>query len=168
MPNPAPIVLQAVDVPKAGEFDVAFSLGSSAVGAFFTTLVVGAILVALVPEYTERMMDDVHADVVGTFIYGFVALVAVLLLTILLVFTIVGILVAIPFVMLSYLIWAVGATIAYLAIAVRLVDKEEGWLKPLLVAAAMNGGLALSGIGGIVSFAIGAVGFGAVLRNWLD
>jgi hypothetical protein len=34
----------------------------------------------------------------------------------------------------------------------------------LLVAAALDGGLALTRIGGIVAFGIGAAGFGAVLN----
>ncbi|WP_256493302.1 hypothetical protein [Natronococcus zhouii] len=39
-------------------------------------------------------------------------------------------------------------------------------MKPLLVATVINGGLALTGIGGIISFLVGAVGFGAVLRDY--
>ena len=59
------------------------------------------------------------------------------------------------------------AAVAFLAIADRLVDREDGWTKPLLIAAGLNGALALTGVGGIVSFGIGAAGFGAVLRDWL-
>lgn len=155
--------------PPTNDVDVAFSVGSSAIGAFLTTLLVGAILVALAPDYTERMMDAVRDDIVGSFVYGFAALVGVILIAFLLAITIVGILVAIPFVILAFLIWAVGAAIAYLAIADRLVDHEDDeWLVPLLVAAAINGGLTLTGIGGLVAFAIGATGFGAVLRDWLE
>ena len=47
-----------------------------------------------------------------------------------------------------------------------LVGREDGWLKPLVVAALINGGLTLTGIGGLVSFAVGAAGFGALLRDW--
>lgn len=151
----------ATDVGTTG------SLLGSAVGAFLTTLIVGAILVAVAPEYTERMMDAVGEEPVGSFVYGLVALLAVVLVTIVLVITIVGILVAIPFALLAGLIWAVGAAIAYLAISERLVGRDDGWTKPLLVAALLNGGLTLTGIGGLVSFCVGAAGFGAVLRDWL-
>lgn len=41
-----------------------------------------------------------------------------------------------------------------------------GWFAALVVAA-INGGLALTGIGGIVSFCVGAAGSGAVIRDWL-
>jgi hypothetical protein len=141
---------------------------SGAVGAFLTTLVVGAILVAVVPDYTERTMAAVLDSPVGTFLYGIVCLVFVVLVTFVLVITGIGILVAIPFALAAFLVWAVGASIAFLAIGERLVGRENGWPRPLLVAAGINGALALTGIGGIVAFAVGAAGFGAVLRDWLE
>ena len=155
-------------VPNTRGIDVVAGVTGSAVSAFLTTLLVGAILVALAPAYTQRQMDAVREDVVGSFLFGFAALVAVILVAFLLAITIVGILVAIPFVVLAILVWAVGAAIAYLAIAERLVDTDEGWVLALVVAATINGGLTLTGVGGIVAFAVGATGFGAVLRDWLE
>ncbi|WP_226041021.1 hypothetical protein [Natrinema sp. DC36] len=137
-----------------------------AITAFLTTLVVGAILVAVVPEYTERMIVDVLDDPVGSFAYGIVSLLALALVILLLVITIVGILVAFPLGLLAYLVWAIGAAIASLAIAERLVGREDGWLKPLVVAAGINGILAVTGVGAILSICIGAAGFGAVLRDY--
>jgi hypothetical protein len=140
-----------------------------AIGAFLTTLVVGAILVAVVPEYTERMMGDVLEEPVGTFVYGIFSLIAILLLTLLLAITIIGIVVAIPLALAAYLIWAVGGAIAYLAIADRLVGRnDDEWVKRLLVATALSGALALTGVGGILAICIGAAGFGAVLRDYLE
>ena len=159
--------LQSVTLPGGTEIDLAFGLGGTAVGAFLSTLLVGAILVALAPEYVRRMMDAVREDVVGSLVYGFVALVVLVAVTIVLVLSLVGILIAFPLVLLSSVVWAGGAAIGYLAIAERLVGVGDGWLKPLLVAAAINGGLTLTAVGGLVSFCVGAVGFGAVLRDWL-
>ncbi|MDS0295683.1 hypothetical protein [Halogeometricum luteum] len=145
----------------------AFGVVGGAVGAFLTTLVVGAILVAVVPEYVERTMASVLDEPVESFLYGVLCLVAVAVVTVLLIFTLVGVLLAIPLGLVAYVVWAVGAAVAFLAIADRLVGRENGWTKPLLVAAGLNGALALTGVGGIVSFGIGAAGFGAVLRDWL-
>ncbi|QRV15573.1 hypothetical protein JMJ58_01320 [Haloterrigena salifodinae] len=142
-------------------------LVSGAVVAFLTTLVVGTILVAVAPAYTERMMAAVLEDPVGGFLYGILSLLALGLLTLLLVITIVGIFVAIPLGLAAYLVWSVGAAIGYLAIAERLVGRDDGWLTPLLVAAAINGALALTGIGGLISLCVGAAGFGIVLRDAL-
>lgn len=154
---------------ETGGIDVKIDLGTGlaggAVGAFLTTLIVGAILIAIAPRYTERMMEYTVSNVLGSFVYGVVVLVLLIVLTFLLVITIFGILIAIPLILAAILIWSVGAAIAYLAIADRLVGHEDGWLKPLVIGAAINGGLALTGVGGILTFAIGATGFGAVLQN---
>jgi len=159
-----PVTLQ-VRPGELPEIDLFVSVTGSAVGVFLTTLLVGAIMVALAPGYTERMMDAVRTDVLGSFAYGFLALVVLVILTLVLVFSIVGILVAIPLVIVASVVWAVGAAIAYLAVAERLVGTEDGWLRALLVAAFINGGLTLTGIGGLVSICVGAAGFGAVLRD---
>lgn len=150
-----------------GDIGTVDNLVGGAVGAFLTTLVVGAIMIAVAPAFTERMMIDVLADPVSAFVYGLLSLVGVAVLAFLLVITIVGIFVAVPLLLIAYLLWAVGSVIGYLAIAERLVGRDDGWLKPLLVAAGINGALALTGIGGLVSLCVGAAGFGTVLRNYL-
>lgn len=152
-----------VDLTQPGPLDVV----SSAIGAFVTTLVVGAIMIAIAPEYVERTMGTLEDAPVGSFLYGLLCLLGLVLVTVVLVITVIGILVAVPLILLAVVTWAVGAAIAYLAIAERLVGREEGWTKPLLVAAALNGGLTLTGVGGLVAFGIGAAGFGAVLKDRL-
>jgi hypothetical protein len=149
------------------DIDPGTGLGSGAVGAALTTLIVGAILVALVPAYTEGKMGDVVAKPVDSFLYGLFALLALIVVTIVLFITVIGIIVAIPLAIVAGLAWAVGAVIGYLAIADRLIGHEDGWLKPLALAAVINGGLTLTGVGGLVSFAVGAAGFGAVLRDYV-
>ncbi|WP_135364844.1 hypothetical protein [Halosimplex halophilum] len=140
----------------------------SAVGSALTTLVVGAILTAVAPAFLEDRMAAVVDDPVGSFVYGFLVLIFAVLAIIVLFFTLIGIPFALGLGLLVYLVWAVGATVAFLAVADRLVDREgDDWLKPLLVAAALNGGLVLTGVGGILAFCIGAAGFGAVLEDRL-
>lgn len=145
-------------------------LAGGALGAFVTTFVVGAILVAVVPAYTERMMSDVLEDPLGSFAYGFVSLFVLILVAVLLVLTVVGIFLAVPLLLVAYVLWAVGSAVAYLAIADRLVerDDEDDWLKALVVGAGVNGLLAATGVGGLISACIGAAGFGVVLRSRLE
>lgn len=143
------------------------NLAGSAVSTFLTTLIVGGILVALAPDYTERKMETVRRDPVGSCLYGLAVIVGIVLVAVLLFLTLVGAIVALPLLVVAIVVWAVGAAIAFLAIAERLVGHDDGWLLPLLVAAGMNGGLALTGIGGLVALCIGAAGFGAVLRDRL-
>lgn len=138
-----------------------------AVGSFFTTLIVGAILVAVAPEFTEDRMAAVLDDPVGSFVYGLLVLILLILAAFVLAITVVGIVVALPLLLVGYVVWAIGSAVAFLAIAERLVGREDDWTKPLVVAAALNGGLVLTGIGGIIAFAIGAAGFGTVLEGRL-
>jgi len=158
-----PVVQSSVDLPQAG----GRSLFAGAITSFFSTLVVGGLLVAIVPDYTERMVAAVFDEPLTSFLYGFGSLVGLLVVSVLLVLTLVGILVALPLMLAAYLVWAVGATVAFLALSDRLVGRDGSWLKPLVVAAGLNGGLALTGIGGLVSFVVGAVGVGCVLRDAL-
>jgi hypothetical protein len=154
------------DAPPGPAVNPGVGLGSSAISAFLTTVLVGAILIAVTPGYVERMVDTVFEEAVTSAIYGIVALVALIVLTVLFVITLVGVLVAIPLAILTGLVWAIGAAIAFIAIGDRLVGHGDGWAKPLLVGAAINGGLALTGIGGLVSFVLGAIGFGAVIIDY--
>ena len=163
--------LLTVAEPGSG-FDLNVSVGQGlaggAVGAFLTTLVVGAIAVAVFPERTEALMDAVVEDPVESFVYGILALFGLGLLTLVLFITLIGIVLALPLLFVAYLLWAVGAAVAYLAIADRLVGHEDGWLKALLLAAGLNGALAATGIGSVVALAVGAAGFGTILKPYLD
>jgi len=157
----------ALGVLAQSQTDVGSGLLGSAVATFLGTLIVGGIMVVAFTDYTRQRIRELREEPVGSLLYGLVALVALIVIMILLAITIVGILVVIPLAIVAYLLWIVGAAIAYVAIGDRLVGHEDGWLKPLLVGAAINGVLVLTGIGGLVSFVIGAAGFGAVLRSWL-
>jgi hypothetical protein len=156
-----------LQAPPNVDIQPTLGVAGGAVGAFLTTLIVGAIMIAVAPEFTERMMDDVVETPVGSFAYGIVALLALFVVIFILVITIIGILIAIPLALVAWVVWAVGAVIAYLAIADRLIGRDDGWLKPLLLAAGLNGLLTITGIGGLISLCIGAAGFGAVLRSQL-
>lgn len=157
-------------IPAVSGFDVSVdllpSLGGGAVVTFLTTLIVGVTLIALVPDYVERRMASIAAKPIDSFLYGLIVLL-VLAVAITLLLAVVGAAVAALLVIVATLLWSIGATIAYLAIADRLTRRGGGWAKPLLVAAIINGGLALTGVGGLISVAVGAAGFGAVLRGYL-
>jgi len=164
-----PALSTVVDPGSGFDIDIAVGQGlaGGAVGAFLTTLVVGAIAVAVFPERTEALMAVVVEEPVESFVYGILVLVGLALVTVLLFVTLIGIVVAVPLLFVAYLLWAVGATIAYLAIADRLVGHDDGWLSALLVAALLNGALAATGVGGVVGLAVGAAGFGAVVKPYL-
>ena len=143
-------------------------LVGGAVGAALTTLLVGAILVALAPDYTRGRMAEVVEHPLGSLGYGLALLVFVVLAVVVLAITVIGLVVALPLALVAYLAWAVGSAVAFLAVGDRLVGHADGWTKPLLVGAGINGLLALTGVGGLVSLCVGAAGFGAVARPYLS
>lgn len=113
-------------------------------------------------------MGVVLDDPVGSFVYGILSLIGLSIVILLLVITVIGIFAAFPLIVVAYVVWAIGAAIAYLAIADRLVGHEDGWLKPLLVGAGINGLLMVTGIGVLLTICIGAAGFGAVLKAYFS
>lgn len=224
-------VAQVADPDPGGGVDVDVDLGTgiggSAGSAVLTTLIVGLLLIALKPQYTERKVSEIWDEPVGSLLWGILGIGGVIVLAILLVISLVGILLVIPFLIVAYVAWAVGSTIAFLAVAERiaeafdLVEYGEGstaagsgtptgprdardpgggrdgardgdrsttgdqyvttadgswsarrdgrsWLVPLGIAALLNGALVLTGVGGLVAFLVGLVGFGALLQDWLE
>jgi fatty-acid desaturase len=165
------LLLRGSEVLVAAGTDVDVQIGAEqtlfggAISAFFTTLVVGVLLLAFAPDYTERMTDDIFEDPVGPFLYGIMVLLCLLVMIVLLVISIIGILFVIPLVIVAILVWAAGSTLALLGVADRLVSHEDNWLVPLLIAAVINAGLALSGVGGLISLVLGALGFGTILED---
>lgn len=152
--------------PIGSGLDPVAALLGSALGTFVLTLVVGAILIAVAEDYTVATTERLRREPLASFLRGFLLVVFLVLATVILAITVVGILLAIPLAVVAGIVWAIGAGIAYLAIGDGLVGHEDGWTKPLVVGAALAGGLALvPGLGALVAFAIGAAGFGAVLRD---
>jgi hypothetical protein len=158
----------SVEVPDLGVVDAAAGVVSGAIGSFLLTLLVGAVLLALSPGYVERRAGAFLEDPVGAFVYGFLVLVLVGLTAIVLVITLIGILVAIPLIVVTAVLVYVGSAVAFLAIGDRLVGGiDERPLRPLAVGAAINGGLALTGVGGLVALCVSAAGFGVVVKDVL-
>ncbi|WP_227132680.1 hypothetical protein [Halorubellus salinus] len=163
-------VLSSTILQAGGRFDPVgvdptVGLGGGAVGTFLSTLIVGAVLLVLAPDWTRSRMRDVARNPIGSFAYGVVALLVVMFAVVVLFLTVLGIPLALLLGFVLYLAWVVGAVVGYLAIADRFVDVDDDWVVALVVAAALNGVLTLTGIGALVSFCIGAAGFGTVLRG---
>ncbi len=159
------VTLQIVDITLENPIE---GVLGGAVTAFLSTLVFGAVALAIRPDYVDRTAASFLDDLVGSFFYGLLGLVGVACATFLLVISLIGIPLALLLVLVAYVLWAIGSAIAFLAIGGRLVANRENRLVPLAVGAGINGALVLSGIGGLVALCIGAAGFGAVVRRWLE
>lgn len=161
----APIVLQSCSLGESS--GIAIGLGGGAVGAFLATLLSGAVLTTFIPRYTDGMIDAVRARPIGSLLYGLLSLLTTVLVSVLLFITYLGAPVAMVLLVVAIVAAVLGATIVFLAIADGLIGHDAGWLGPLLLAAGINGGLVLTGVGGLVTLGAAATGFGAMLNDYI-
>ena len=140
------------------------------VGSLLIYVVAGGIVVAVSPEYTERMAARIRNDAATSFLSGLAALVVTIIAAFLLAITIIGLLVVIPGMLALVVVQIVGNTAALVAIGA--VTSERGRGSPF--AALCIGALLLSAVslvpivGGIVRFVVQTVGFGAVVGSYWE
>lgn len=157
----APVVAQQPDVPETG-----FSILAEMVVAGLITLVIGGGWILLAEEYTIKTTDRIHNDPVETFLYGLAITIALIVVIIALAITIIGLLLAIPLLIVAAIGGLILAELGYLAVG-RLVDDE--WAIALAVAiivAAFAGGVPI--LGGLVGFVVSCMAFGAVYLEYRE
>jgi len=150
----------AAQQPSVG--DPTFSpLAGALVSAFVTFLVAGG-LVALKPDYTERTTDRILDAPGKTFIYGIGIGILGGIVAVVLVFTVIGIVVSVPIL----IVLAVIGYLGFLA-AGRVVSESWGTVVAVAVAiAALTGGIPI--LGGIVGFLITSTGVGAAYLDYRE
>lgn len=156
-----PVVAQQPDVPETG-----FSILAEMVAAGIITLVIGGGWILLAEEYTIETTDRIHNDPVETFLYGLAITIALIVIIVGLAITIIGLLLAIPLVIVAAIGGLILAELGYLAVG-RLVDDE--WAIALVVAivvAAFAGGVPI--LGGLVGFVVSCMAFGAVYLEYRE
>ncbi|GGM65402.1 putative membrane protein [Halarchaeum rubridurum] len=164
-----PLVLPLQQVDPYG-FQRALGVGGRAAGAFLGTLIVGALLLAFADDHVERLVDAVAEEPVPSFLWGVGTLVALVCVTFLLVLSIVGILVAVPLILVAAVVYYVGNTLTYVYVGGRAA-AGLGWETTrwghLLVGAVFAGAVAaLPVVGGLVSFVVSSIGVGALVHTW--
>jgi hypothetical protein len=133
-------------------------------------VVAGGIVLAVAPEFTERMAERIRDDAAMSFVSGLVALVVTFVLTVLLAITVIGLLVVIPGAIVLVVVQVVGNTAALVALG--SVTSETG--RGSAFAALVVGALLLTAVslvpilGGIVRFVVQTIGFGAVVAAYWE
>lgn len=133
-----------------------------------STLLIGGLLVLAWPRYVEARVDELAANPGSGVAYGVVSLGGLLVGALLFNLTGVGILLGIPLLLAFLVLGAAGSAIGFITIADRLVDRDTGWGVPLVAAALLNGGLALTGIGGVLGSVVAAAGAGPIVHEKLE
>ena len=162
------LVLQGPTVEPAPV--VEFGIASRAGGTFLGTLIVGALLLVLAPDYTEGVIETVEEDLGPSFLWGIGIFVALIVVTLLLVFTVVGIVVALPLALLAFVLYLVGSAIVFVAVGERILDAadvETSRWGDLAVGALVAAVLAaIPFVGGLANFVVNSVGVGAIVYRW--
>lgn len=135
-----------------------------AIVGFVSTLFLGAILLALAPEFVDRGVDHIHDEGGACFGWGVLVLVAFVGVSVLLALTVIGIVLVIPLVLGFAAVAFVGNALGYLALFDGVVDSR----KAALVAGAFVAGASnlVPILGGLVGFVVGSLGVGAIVRDY--
>ena len=150
--------------------------GIGFVGTFLVyvvlTLVIGALVLALGPEYTRSIDRRIREEPVESGLYGLATVIGLFVATFVLVITVIGILLWIPLVLAFFVVALVGDTIAAITIGAALhrsvsTSGESTLGIGLLLGAVVVGFLvAIPVVGGLVGFVVSTVGVGAMVRSW--
>ncbi|WP_248517559.1 hypothetical protein [Salinarchaeum laminariae] len=152
-------VLQGTGNVNQPQFSPAVESG----GGLIATLVVGAIMLAAAPNYVDSIVEDVRQEPVASFAWGIISLIVFVIAIILLALTIVGIILVIPLAFAFILLAIMGNVLAFIAVCDEFVDNR--WMALVVAAIAVAVLNVIPVVGGIISFVIGSVGMGAVIRR---
>lgn len=131
--------------------------------------VVGLIVVAAAPDYSERVVDDIRTNPAGSFLWGLLATIGGFIALIVLAITIIGLLVAIPGFLVYFVVLVVGGILGTVALGALLVDtvSESSLFVALAVGVVVSSILSLVPfVGGLANFVVSTVGIGAVVNRY--
>ncbi|QLD88019.1 hypothetical protein HWV07_02780 [Natronomonas salina] len=149
----APVAAQ--QAPSATTPETGLSLTAQAITSAIFTVIVGGLMLALAPDYTERTTDRIVEDPGETFLFGLGIFVAAVIGIVLLAITGIGLLLAVP----MLIAMAVIGVLGYIAFGRALVDDRGAALLIAVVISAFTAGVPI--LGGLVGFVLGCMAIGA-------
>lgn len=165
------VALQDLAVAQSpiGATDPGFGVGL--VAQFLATLVVnlllGGALLVFGPRYANAMVTDIRDDPGGTFGWGLLVGIAAPVALVILAITIVGLIVAIPGLVVLFVLGLVGTavTVAWIGTALTGPGDDVDWDAVGVGALALAVVGAIPMLGGFLTWLIGLFGLGVVSRN---
>lgn len=161
---PAPAVAQP-SVEQAQSLSVFTRVLSSAA----ITLVAGGAYFVFARDSAEATMRRARDDPLECFLWGLGIGIAVLIVTVLLAITVIGLIVAIPLIIVFAVVELAAQAVVFVLVFESLLGSKPPTGKALVGAAVLAGILsAIPLIGPLVSFIVGSVGVGALFLNTRD
>lgn len=169
-------VLQGVPVPVAQTGpEAATGTGFDPVSSFVLSLglylVVGTVLLSAAPRASRRAVERIHDEPLYALLLGLAGQVGAVVLTVLLAITVVGLVVAIPGLILWALLGVAGSTLAAVAVGALATDLAgiDSRAADLLTGAVVLSALTLVPVvANVVNVVAGSIGLGTLLGMWLD
>jgi hypothetical protein len=153
--------------PGSGAAEPFLSFAGSLLGAAIT-LVIGLVVVAVAPDYTDRMVAKMGKRPGEYFVTGLVAFVAFLVLVVVLAVTVVGVVLYVVLIPAAILVGIVSHALVSTFIGRVLFSSEASVLVDYLVGGILL--LVVSQVpflGGLVNFVlVTCLGTGAVVSEW--
>jgi uncharacterized membrane-anchored protein len=137
--------------------------------AFLATLFVGGLAIALVPEYVDRISDRINDNPLATLGWGILISVAssviLSIVTVVLIFTFIGILLLFPLNMFVLFLVAGANALGFVGLFARIADAQG---QALLLGAAAAGVLGLLPVIGPLAALLGVpFGVGAIFTDMI-
>jgi len=167
-----PRVVAAIDRSPWTGVELVGSAAVSFVATAVGVALVGAVVSAVAPDFTDKGVEYLHAEPGEAFLYGVAAYVAIAVAMFALAITIIGLLVAVPAVIVLAILSFGGTAVSAIALGAWLrsllgMGVANGRGPDLVVGAVAWAGLGLIPVlGGLVRFVVGAMGFG-YLALWI-
>jgi hypothetical protein len=150
---------RAADVPGSD-----LSLLARVAGGFLGTLLIGGLLLVVAPRFTERVVRRTMEEMAESFIWGIGVLALFLGVFVLLFVTVIGIPFAVLLLFGFVVVALAGNAIGYIGLLMGVTEAE--WIALLVGAAAAGVLAAIPVLGDLISFVIGSLGTGAIVREW--
>lgn len=134
-------------------------------------LVLGVIVVGVAPDYSRALVDRIRSEPFESFVFGLVTYVAVIVASILLAITIIGIVVLIPGLIVLAVVGVAANVLAVVTVGAVLTGRtRDASLWTALVAGAVVVSLltAIPVVGDLTNFVLGTLGMGAIASQYWE
>ncbi|WP_418282158.1 hypothetical protein [Halorubrum sp. DTA98] len=158
--------LATVQPPRQTAGDIIVGATFELVFSAVILSLIGAVVMAIAPDFTADGVEYVHEHPGEAFVYGVIAYVALIAATILLAITIVGLLVVIPGLIVVAILGLGATTVAIVSLGAWLQSALDGRPVPASGTGLVVGAVTWATIdlvpvlGGLVTFVLSAMGFG--------
>lgn len=143
---------------------------ASFVAGLAVNLVLGAIVVAVVPDYARAIVARIRSQPLESFVFGIGAYVAFFVAAVLLAITVIGIVVLIPGAIVLAVVGVVANLLAVVTVGAVVTGTSRDsslWTSLLAGSVVVSLLTAIPGVSGLVNFVLGTLGMGAIAsRYW--